>query len=99
MVANTSIRDNILRSDNMIFYPSLCVSGSGVGVVVGTGTNTIISRIVREEEQVKSAKSENSKIINNLYRFLGFLSILAYSMKAVYLFIRAGFGLTENNWF
>ena len=49
VVGSASLRKNILKSNNMIFCPSYCVSGTGLGIVVGTGNNTIISLILKEK--------------------------------------------------
>uniref|UniRef100_A0A914Y8K4 P-type ATPase A domain-containing protein n=1 Tax=Panagrolaimus superbus TaxID=310955 RepID=A0A914Y8K4_9BILA len=77
----------IFESHNVAFDGSLCVDGEGVGVVIRTGTSTIIGQIA---DMTTGQPVNKSRIEVQLVRFVVFL-IFAATALGLIVFIIGGF--------
>ena len=56
-----------LEANNLIFYTTIVVGGSGRGVVIGTGDSTVIGQIAGERggrEGVREGGREAGRLVN-----------------------------------
>uniref|UniRef100_A0AC35FRB4 Cation-transporting P-type ATPase N-terminal domain-containing protein n=1 Tax=Panagrolaimus sp. PS1159 TaxID=55785 RepID=A0AC35FRB4_9BILA len=77
----------IFESRNVAFDGSLCVDGEGVGVVIRTGTSTVIGQIAH---LTTGQPVNKSRIEIQLWRFVVFLMVAAFVLGLA-LFITGGF--------
>eukprot|EP00359_Climacostomum_virens_P000955 CAMPEP_0204898890 /NCGR_PEP_ID=MMETSP1397-20131031/1538_1 /ASSEMBLY_ACC=CAM_ASM_000891 /TAXON_ID=49980 /ORGANISM="Climacostomum Climacostomum virens, Strain Stock W-24" /LENGTH=1138 /DNA_ID=CAMNT_0052066777 /DNA_START=88 /DNA_END=3504 /DNA_ORIENTATION=+ len=78
--------DKVLETGNIAFFGTMCKEGSGVGVVVLTGDNTVIGCIAN---LAQSAESEETPLRKEVDRFIKLISIIAISLGII--FFVAGF--------
>lgn len=81
---------NILESENAAFFGTICTEGSGKGVVIRIGDDTVIGRIA---ELSSSTKTKASPLSADISRFILLMSIIALIMGAAFFI----FGLFRYN--
>ena len=81
---------NILESENAAFFGTICTEGSGKGVVIRIGDDTVIGRIA---ELSSSTKTKASPLSSDISRFILLMSIIALIMGATFFI----FGLFRYN--
>eukprot|EP00698_Gefionella_okellyi_P017925 TRINITY_DN5321_c0_g1_i14.p1 TRINITY_DN5321_c0_g1~~TRINITY_DN5321_c0_g1_i14.p1 ORF type:complete len:1000 (-),score=268.16 TRINITY_DN5321_c0_g1_i14:578-3577(-) len=77
----------------LAFNGSLCVEGSGVGVVIRTGDRTMIGKLAQRASQTTS---QESTLQTDVKRFVYFISILAIAMATVFFCIGLGRRLGQD---
>lgn len=67
--------ENLTPGDqkNMAFMGTIVVNGRGKGIVVGTGTNSIMGRIAQDVKEQSIAKTPLQQKIERFAHFIGFL--------------------------
>ncbi len=88
--------ENLTPGDqtNMTFMGTVVVSGRGRGIVVETGTQTVLGQIAREVEELSVTATPLQQKISKFARFIGLLvlgSALAISILGLFL----GMGIAE----
>ncbi|KAH7704171.1 P-type ATPase [Aphelenchoides avenae] len=78
---------SIFEARNIAFNGSLCVDGDGVGVVIRTGANTIISQIANLTNQDKKTPNRLQKQTNNFLKFL----LIVWPVMGLVMFVIGGF--------
>jgi len=76
--------DNPLETKNLAFYSSNCVDGSGQGIVVATGDNTIMGHIAGLTAQLETNETPIAKEIDH---FIKLITITACSLGVVFFFL------------
>lgn len=79
--------ENPLDSKNLAFFSTLCVSGSGKGVVIRIGKNTFMGKIA---DLATSAEGAEMSLEREINKFIYIISIIAISLGVA--FFCAGFG-------
>jgi sodium/potassium-transporting ATPase subunit alpha len=74
---------NIFESKNVAFFGTACVEGSGTGIVIKTGDNTVIGQIAN---LAQTAQSGETPIAIEIDHFIKFISIIAIS-SGLFFFI------------
>lgn len=75
--------DNPLDSKNLIFFSSLCIEGSGKGVVIRTGKNTFMGKIA---DLAASAEGIQLSLEKELNKFIYMISIIAITLGVSFFF-------------
>lgn len=94
LLRNASKRTaNIFESENVAFFGTLCTAGTGTGIVIRTGDDTVIGRIANLSQSAEAAETPLSmeidrfiKIISAVAIFLGvsfFIFGLAYGYDGI----------------
>jgi sodium/potassium-transporting ATPase subunit alpha len=83
--------DSPLEAKNLAFFSTNCVDGSGFGIAIATGDNTVMGNIAK---LVSSIKNEKTPIAKEIDRFVKIITIIAVCSGLVFLGISLGFGST-----
>ena len=73
-----------LEAKNIAFFSTSCVDGSGVGVVIATGDNTVMGKIAR---LVTNIETRQSPIGIEISRFVTIIAVLSFAEGIIYLII------------
>ena len=69
-----------MESRNIALQGTLCTSGSGVGICVGLGDNTVFGRIAK---QAASERSVRTTLEIEILRFVLIIASLAFSVAVL----------------
>lgn len=78
--------NNILETSNIAFFGTICTEGSGVGIVILIGDNTVIGNIAN---LAAGAHAEDTPLRKEVDRFIKMITIIAVSLGI--LFFALGF--------
>ena len=81
--------ENPLEARNLAFFSTNCVDGSGFGIVVATGDNTVMGDIAR---LVTNIKSEKTPIAKEIDRFVKIITIISVVTGIIFFGIAMAFG-------
>lgn len=73
--------NNILESSNVAFFGTMCTDGSGKGIVIRIGDDTVIGRIATLSTSTKAKETPLSNDINN---FIYIISGIAFVLGIVF---------------
>jgi sodium/potassium-transporting ATPase subunit alpha len=82
--------NNPLEAKNLAFFSTNCVDGSGYGIVVAIGDNTVMGNIAK---LVTGIKREKTPIAIEISRFTKIITLIAILNGIVFFAICMGFGL------
>eukprot|EP00002_Diphylleia_rotans_P007754 TRINITY_DN1741_c0_g1_i4.p1 TRINITY_DN1741_c0_g1~~TRINITY_DN1741_c0_g1_i4.p1 ORF type:complete len:1012 (+),score=263.44 TRINITY_DN1741_c0_g1_i4:79-3114(+) len=85
--------ENPLETKNVAFYGTLATEGSGIGIVIGTGDNTVIGRIAG---LAASTATEETPIHREIHHFILIISSVAIFLGISFFII--GMGLSGGDW-
>jgi sodium/potassium-transporting ATPase subunit alpha len=80
-----------LEAKNLAFFSTNCVDGSGYGIAIATGDNTVMGNIA---QLVSNIKIEKTPIAVEINRFVRIITIIAVCSGLVFFGIALGFGST-----
>ena len=66
--------DKPFETENLAFFGTSCTEGTGVGIVIFTGDNTVIGKIAN---LAQSAKSSQTTLSIEIHRFIKIISLVA----------------------
>ena len=66
--------DKPFETENLAFFGTSCTEGTGVGIVIFTGDNTVIGKIAN---LAQSAKSTQTTLSIEIHRFIKIISLVA----------------------
>lgn len=81
--------ENPLEAKNLVFFSTLCVSGSGKGVVIRTGKNTFMGKIA---DLTTSAEASVLNLEAELNKFIYMISVIAIVLGLGFFFGALGVG-------
>ena len=76
---NTS--EHPLETENLVFFGTMCKEGSGIGIVINCGDNTVIGNIV---SMASSTSSEETPLSKEIKRFIKIISGVAIVLGIVF---------------
>ncbi len=82
--------NNPLEAKNLAFFSTNCVDGSGYGIVVAIGDNTVMGNIAK---LVTGIKQEKTPIAIEISRFTKIITLIAIFNGILFFSICMGFGL------
>lgn len=77
-------KDNIFESPNVAFFGTTCTSGSGTGIVIKTGNNTVIGQIAN---LAANADNEETPIARELDHFIKIVAGIAITSGVTFFLI------------
>lgn len=80
--------DNPLETENIAFFGTLCVEGSGVGVVVDIGDNTIIGKIASATFSQATPKTILRKELDRFVKMISGVALVVSTIAVVIGYIR-----------
>ncbi len=80
-----------LEAKNLAFFSTNCVDGSGTGIVVATGDNTVMGNIAKS---VSSIKNKKTPIAKEISRFVKIITAISVINGLIFFGIAFGFGST-----
>jgi sodium/potassium-transporting ATPase subunit alpha len=80
-----------LEAKNLAFFSTNCVDGSGSGIVIATGDNTVMGNIAK---LVSNIKNEKTPIAIEINRFVKIITAIAVISGLLFFSIALGFGST-----
>jgi len=80
----STVKDKIFEAENMAFFGTTCVDGKGTGVVVLTGTNTVMGGVA---ELASTALQGESTFSRDMHTFTIYVTILALSFGIVFFIL------------
>ena len=73
-----------LEAKNIAFFSTSCVDGSGIGVVIATGDNTVMGKIAK---LVTNIQTRQSPIGIEISRFVNIIAVISFAEGIVYFII------------
>ena len=73
--------DKPFETQNLAFFGTSCTEGSGVGIVIFTGDNTVIGKIAN---LAQSAKSSQTTLSIEIHRFIKIISLVAIALGVTF---------------
>mmetsp|Transcript_19109 Transcript_19109/g.28577 ORF Transcript_19109/g.28577 Transcript_19109/m.28577 type:complete len:1099 (-) Transcript_19109:170-3466(-) len=83
----------ILEAKNIAFYGTLCVNGSGMGLVIATGDNTTIGRIASLAAKASNREDSETPIAKEIHHFIKIISAVAIFLGILFLILGFILGL------
>ena len=80
-----------LEARNLAFFSTNCVDGSGYGIVIAIGDNTVMGSIAK---LVSNIRNEKTPIAIEISRFVKIITFIAVCSGLVFFGIALGFGST-----
>jgi sodium/potassium-transporting ATPase subunit alpha len=80
-----------LEAKNLAFFSTNCVDGSGTGIVIATGDNTVMGNIAKS---VSNIKNEKTPIAIEINRFVKIITVISVISGIIFFAIALGFGST-----
>lgn len=78
---NENTNDNPLESKCLAFYSSNCVDGTGVGIVIATGDNTVMGRIAGLTARLETNETPIAREIDH---FIRIITLVACSVGIIF---------------
>jgi len=76
-----------LEAKNLAFFSTNCVDGSGYGIVISTGDNTVMGKIAK---LVSNIKNEKTPIATEIDRFVKIITVIAVTSGLIFFAIALG---------
>jgi len=86
--------DQPLEAKNIAFFSTSCVDGSGTGVVISTGDNTVMGKIAK---LVTNIEAQQSPIGIEIHRFVIIIGVLAISEGVIFFIICMGLKMSVTS--
>ncbi|XP_033353676.1 sodium/potassium-transporting ATPase subunit alpha-like [Bombus vosnesenskii] len=92
--ANVHPTNNLMEAKNMVFFSTDIVEGSGKGVVVARGDNTVMGRVAKLTSKLASRPTPLSR---ELHRFMKIISCWAIFLGMLFFTLSTAMGYTWIN--
>jgi sodium/potassium-transporting ATPase subunit alpha len=81
--------NNPLETKNLAFFSTFAVEGSGTGIVVKIGDNTVMGRIA---SLATGLKNDDTHLAKEIRHFIHIVTVVAFSFGFTFFFISIGLG-------
>ena len=81
--------NNPLETKNLAFFSTFAVEGSGTGIVVKIGDNTVMGRIAT---LASGLKNDDTHLAQEIRHFIHIVTVVAFSFGFTFFFISIGLG-------
>ena len=88
--------DNPLETKNLAFFSTFAVEGSGTGIVIKIGDNTVMGRIA---SLATGIKNDDTHLAQEIRHFIHIVTVVAFSFGFTFFFISIGLGYNIINSF
>jgi len=82
-----------LEARNIAFYGTLCVNGTGYGIVITTGDNTTIGTIAKIATEAATRADAQTPINREIHHFIKIISAVAITLGVLFLVLGFVLGL------